>query len=230
MNTDLVIPFLNAVVTSVISALGVSTVIAIFLIFGVIAAKVINLIIKGILQQAKVEEKIKKMGLERALFGFTVTGILTKLIDAYIILLSLILATSVVNNIIMVQLAMALLAYLSTLTQGIVLLVAVLFIATYVGNIIETSNRTFSHQISKIVKFIIIYIGIIITLPLVFPNVRGTVDILSNILVLFLSAISIAFAIAVGIALGLGLKEPIEKAAAKNQDLFDNLFKSIRKK
>ena len=228
---DIIAGFSGSLVGNTLNAVYVAVIFAVLFILGAIVAKIVNIAIRGLLRRGRLEEKIKAKNLENALLGFSITRIVTALASAYIVLVFLGAAADIVNMPFMTSVIYGLIGYLTSLTQGLAIIVAVLFVAAYISNIICTSGRClFNKQIATAVKFILAYLALIMALPLILPNVQGSVAVLSSILTLFISALVVAFGLAVGLALGLGLKDSVAAAAKKNQPLFDELFARAGKK
>lgn len=229
--SDIISGFSSSLVGNALNAVYVAVVFAVLFVLGAIVAKIVNMVIRGLLARGKLEEKIKARNLENALMGFSITRIVAVLVSVYIVLVFLGAAADIVSMPFLTSVIYGLIGYLTSLTQGIALIVAVLFVATYISNIICTSGKClFSKQIATAVKFILAYLALIMALPLILPNVQGSVAVLSSILTLFISALVVAFGLAVGLALGLGLKDSVAAAAKKNQGLFDELFAKVGKR
>lgn len=210
-------------------ALTAAILFGVFLILGLLAAKILNSIIKKLLLKGELEERIIAKNLQGALLGFTVTRIVTVLVKLYVVLAFLGAAANIAGIAFFTSLITGLISYLASLSQGIIIISALLFIATYLTNTFKDGKFIFARQIALAVKATIAYIGLILALPLILPN--ATVSVLANLLLLAGSAVVVAFGLGVGLALGLGLKDAVSKAATKNQALFDDLFtKAMTKK
>jgi hypothetical protein len=229
MATTILMDFANSLFSKTMAALSVAIIFAVLFIVGLIVAKIVNGVIKEVLKRGRLEEIIKSKGLENALLGFRVTQIITTLVGLYIVLVFLAAAADIVMIGSLIYTLTGLISYLSSFSQGVIIIAIVLFIATYVTNVIKSSGRfLFAKQIASVIKFIIAYLGLILALPLLLPN--SSVEVLTDILTLTMQALVVAFGLAFGLALGLGLKDPISKAATKNQALFDEVFSRVGKR
>jgi hypothetical protein len=140
-------------------------------------------------------------------------------------------ATQVVESQFFTSIIQGFLNYLPLLAQGLVLIVATLYVAAFISNTIKSKKDLFmSHQLALGVQLFLGYLAIVMALPLILPGLGTQIQILENLLVLFIQAVILAFGLAVGLSFGLGLKDPISKAALKNQDIFDSLFARFKKK
>ena len=120
--------------------------------------------------------------------------------------------------------------YLPSLFQGIIVIVGVLFIASYVTNTIKRQKTLFAEELSFVLKLLIAYVGVILALPLFLPNLAPQIMVLERLLELFMSALFVAFGLAVGLGFGLGIKDAVAKSAKKHQHVFDGIFGHIAKK
>ncbi len=221
--------FGNMLLTRTTGALYVAIVFAVLFIVGLVVAKIVNSVIKEILKKGKLEDAIKAKGLENALLGFKVTQVITTLIGLYVVLVFLGAAADIVSIGSFTATINGLIGYLASFSQGVIIVGIVLFIATYITNVIKKSGKfLFAKQAASVLKFVIAYLGLILALPLLLPE--ATTNVLTDILALAIQALVVAFGLAVGLALGLGLKEPISKAATKNQNLFDEVFAKVGKR
>ncbi len=200
----------------------------IFLIIGYLVAKIVNSIILKALQGIRLEEWVKNRNLQGALGGFTLTGLILLLVKVSIVIAFLGAAVQVVQVAFFTELLGGLLGYIVSLTKGLVIVVAFLFVSKYLTNIIRSEKRFLSGQVAFGIRALLAYIAIIIALPFFLPG--ANVEVLIQLLTLLLQAVILAFGLAVGLALGLGLKDSVSKAAAKNQPAFDSFFGKLGKK
>lgn len=214
-----------------LDSLYVAAIFAVAFIVGIVIAEIVTRIIKEIFKRGKLEERIRARGLQNALLGFNLTQIITVLLKVYIVFTFLGAATDIASVQFLTNIVQMLLNYLASFSQGVAIIVATLFVAAYITNIIKKQQRVlFAKQLALGLQIFIGYIALILALPLILPNVGGEAAILSRLLELLITAIIVAFGLAVGLSLGLGLKDPISKAAQKNQQLFDDVFSKIGKK
>jgi uncharacterized membrane protein len=206
-------------------------IVLIFLAIGYFVAKIVNMFVFKALERIKLEEWIKRKGLQNALAGFSLTSLILILIKIYIVFAFLGAAAEVINVTFFTQVISALLAYLPSLVQGLAIIIATLFIAAYITNTIRSKKDLFlSEQLAFGVQVLIAYIALILALPLLLPNLGSQIKVLIDLLNLIVTALIIAFGLGVGLALGLGLKDSISEAARKHQDIFDNFFAKFGKK
>lgn len=219
----------------------VLAVIAILVFFGIgyLIARVINMVIHRFFESIRLEEFIKERNLSGALFGFTVTQIVTVYVKLYVVLASLGLGINLAEALAQQYLGLGIpfitenvitpfLAYLPSLAQGVIIVVVALFAAKYLANTIKASKMLMGRQLAVAVQILITYIALVLSLDLVLPNVDTTIFL--KLLEYLLMALIFAFGLGTGLAFGLGLKEPIAKAASKNQKLFDDLIGRLGRK
>ena len=219
---------LNLIAIRAVEAVWAIIAIAIFLVIGVIVAKIVAWIIGKALEGVKLEAFMKKHKVHNAMLGFTLTQIITALIGVYIIFVSLGAAAQMISITFVSDVILGILAYIPSLAQGILIIVAALLIADYVTNWIKDKKSiAFSHQIGIAIEVLIAYIAVVMALPSILPNVDTTI--LLRLFELLLTGLVIAVCGGLALALGLGLKAPIEKAGLKNQHVFDSLFGKLSK-
>lgn len=222
---------MNNLVNNFIEGLVAALVVIIFFILGYIIAAILVNVLRNIIKQLEVEEKITQYGLGKALMGLTVTDILTKLLKVYIIFAFLGAAAQIVNIRFFSDIIAGFLGYLPSLTQGLAIIVVALFIAEYfVTRLRENKEIAFAGYLATGVKILFIYVAIAMSIRLILPNLGTEALLLQHILEYGIIAVFAAFTIGFGLALGMGLKDPISKAALKNQDQFNNFFSIIKKK
>lgn len=219
---------MNLIAIRIVEAVWAIIAIAVFLVIGVIVAKIVAWIIGKALEGVKLEAFLKKHKVHNAMLGFSLTQIIQALIGLYIIFVSLGAAAQMISINYVSNIILKILGYIPSLAQGILLIVAALLIADYVTNWIkEKKSVVFSHQIGVAIEVLVAYIAVVLALPLILPNVDITI--LLELFKLLLTGLVIAICGGFALALGLGLKTPIEKAASKNQHVFDSLFGKLSK-
>lgn len=225
---DLLLTLGNMTIEVIIAAVVITA----FFVVGYAVAKVINKIIMHALEYKHItlEERIKKRGLERALMGFSITKLITIFVKIYVVFAFLGAAADILAIAFISRIVSAFLAYLPSLAQGVAIIAGTMLIATYVANHITADrNMRFGNYLAVGFKIALTYVALLMALPLVLPNV--SVEPLMSILSYLMLVLVVGVGLAVGLALGLGLKEPIAKAAMKNQEAFDDFFgKAIKKR
>ncbi len=166
--------FGNTLLTRTTDALYVAIVFAVLFLVGLVVAKIVNSVIKEILKKGKLEDTIKAKGLENALLGFKVTQVITTLIGLYVVLVFLGAAADIVNIGSFTGTINGLIGYLASFSQGVIIVGIVLFIATYITNVIKKSGKfLFANQAASVLKFIIAYLGLILALPLLLHKIHS---------------------------------------------------------
>lgn len=217
--------------------LVIVAVLAVLVFFGVgyLIARVINMVVRHFLERIKLEEFIAERNLSKALFGFTVTKIVTIYIKLYVVLASLGFGIALAESLTEMTIPflsqyviVPFISYLGILAQGIVIIVAALFIASYIANTIRESKMLMGRQLAVALQLLIAYIALILALPSILPNIDPTIFL--KLLEYFMLALIFAFGLGTGLAFGLGLKDPISKAATKNQKIFDDIISRFGRK
>ncbi|VVB52125.1 Uncharacterised protein [uncultured archaeon] len=219
----------SAVATNVVNrgidAILAVVVVLVFLLLGNIVASVIASVVQAFLKKVKLEETIADYGLEDALAGFTISQIATVILKVYLIFLFLGAAADVINIPFLTRIIYEFINYIPSLVQGLLVVIILLFVASYVGNTIQKEKKiAMAYQLALGIKIFLAYIGLIIALPLLLPGVGDKLAVLERILELFITAIVIAFGLGMGLALGLGLKDTVARVAEKHEDTIDGLF------
>ncbi|MEM2948499.1 MAG: hypothetical protein QXY05_03725 [Candidatus Anstonellales archaeon] len=191
-----------------------------------IVAWIVERIFSGVVwkisENLRVEKRIKDAGLENALLGFTLTGIVVLLIKLYIYLLALTIAGDVSGVPALEMWGFSALGYIHSAVQGIILLIATLFVADYIANRINKSKVMFANALAIVVEVFIVYNGVVLSLPALMPS--ADTSLLKDAFMIVLGAFAIAFAIGAGLALGLGLKDTISTIAKKKQRTIEKLL------
>lgn len=234
---------LTSVVSSWVNTvlIVVLAVIAILVFFGIgyLVARIVNMVIHRFLESIRLEEFIKEHNLSGALLGFTVTQIVTVYVKVYIVLASLGLGINLAEQLsaqyaglhipfITENVLEPFLAYLPVLAQGIIIVVVALFVAKYLANTIRASKMLMGRQLAVAIQILIAYVSLVLALPLILPQINTAIFL--KLLEYFFLAIIFAFGLGAGLAFGLGLKEPISKAATKNQKIFDDVVSKLGRK
>lgn len=226
--SGLITSWTNTILLVIVAVLAV----LVFFGIGYLIARIINMVAKHFLEKIKLEEFIAEYGLSKALLGFTVTQIVTVYIKLYVVLASLGFGIALAESLagmkipFLTEVVLApFISYLGVLAQGIVVIVAALFIATYLANTIRGSKMLMGRQLAVAIQILIAYVALILALPSVLPNIDTTVFL--KILEYFMLALIFAFGLGTGLAFGLGLKDSISKAANKNQKIFDDMIERI---
>ncbi len=197
-------------------------VVVLFVILGWIVGKVLAAALKRFLEHIKLEKSLKKRGVNDALFGFTVTGLLEKFVKLITYAAFLGIAADIVNLVFLGSVVYWFVGYVPLLVQGATVLALALLAVEYVSTHVKQSKMPFKNLVSALLKVFVIYTAIVIAMPLILPN--ADVSILANAFSLFVGALAFALGLGLAIALGLGLKDSIATVARKRSDDFEKLF------
>ena len=223
---DLLVSRLSEAFTSVtenfLVGLADVLVVVLFVILGWIVGKVLAAALKRFLEHIKLEKSLKKRGVNDALFGFTVTGLLEKFVKLITYAAFLGIAADIVNLVFLGAVVYWFVGYVPLLVQGATVLALALLAVEYVSTHVKQSKMPFKNLVSALLKVFVIYTAIVIAMPLILPN--ADVSILANAFSLFVGALAFALGLGLAIALGLGLKDSIATVARKRSDDFEKLF------
>ncbi|MFA4945950.1 MAG: hypothetical protein WC607_00195 [Candidatus Micrarchaeia archaeon] len=196
-------------------------VVVLFLILGWITGKLLAAALAKFLESVKLEKGLKRRGLEDALFGFTVTGILEKFVKLLSYAAFLGIAADVVNLSFLGVLVYWFVGYVPLFLQGAVIIVLALLGVDYLGNYLKASRMPFKRFLAAAAKFFVLYTAVTMALPLVLPN--ADVTLLYTAFTLFLGAAAVALGLGFAIAIGFGLKDTVASVARKRMDDFERI-------
>ncbi|MBN1160191.1 MAG: hypothetical protein JXA43_03100 [Candidatus Diapherotrites archaeon] len=215
--------------TGILGAFLALIVVLLFFAIGYIVAWIITTIVRKAMDEFEIEEKIAKQGITPTLGKYTLTTIINFFLTLYIIFLFLGQATEIVSLGYFSTVILWVLAYLPGLAQGILIVVAALLFARYIGDmIIGKKELAMAESVAFVIKVFVGYMALVIALPMFLPGVD--ISILQQAFVLFVAAVSVALGVGVAIALGWGLKDPIAISAKKHQQVFDGFFERLEAK
>ncbi len=216
-----------------IDTLMVAAIFAILFLIGVFVSGLVNNIIKKALTVGNFDNWLKRNSLQNALLGVSPLKIITTMVTLFTFVVAFGIAADLASSQIadigfLVGVMGGLLAYLVSLTEGLIIVIVALYAGTYIGNTIKKAQgMIFANQLAIGLQILIGYIALILALDRLLPGIDSSI--FEEILLWVVGAIILAFALGVGLALGLGLKDSISKAASKNQEAFDKLIGKIGK-
>lgn len=211
--------FLNNILQGVYAIV----ILAVLLFVGVYIAGWVGKVLKAFFDKIKFEKFLEGHGLHDAFLGFTLSGIMSVLVQLYIVLAFLGIAADVVNVPMLSYFSLQAINYYPLLLQGLVVLLFALMAGDYLTDKIKTSKKLpFANNIALLVEFFIAYNALVIVLPMLFPAASPTLLIWSFMAIL--GAFVLAFGLGAAIAIGLGLKDTVAEVAKKNKDKFNKLF------
>lgn len=188
-----------------------------FLVFGYIVAWfVADVILKRLLGLMKIEGRIKQVGLQDALVGFTLTGLITGFTKFYVVLMFVGSAAESFQLLLFNDVIKTLLFYIPSLLQGLAILVLALFLGDFItGKIRKSKAFPLSGLVATVIQVIIAYTAFVMALNLIFPSVD--ISILVNMFNLFFGALAVGSGLGIAIALGLGLKDSVAAIAKRKE-------------
>ena len=223
MAVDLTIAGLQAVVVNIVISLIIGLAL---LVIGYGVAVVLETILKRAFERSKIEEKLKEKGLNNALMGFSLSGIVTGLIKWIVFLWFLVAAINVIEEAFLVYKAgtatpvltsflTAFVNFLPALLQGIIVLIVGFLLADYLAGAVRKGLRVQANTVATAVKIIVIYFTV--TIALSNPAYGINVAIITNLFNYFVMAAAIGLGGGLAIAFGLGLKDSVSRVAKKHE-------------
>jgi hypothetical protein len=177
--------------------------------------------LKRFLEKIGLEKWIKRKGLDTALLGFTVTGVLCTFLKLVTIAVFLGIAADVAKLTFLLDVVRWFVSYVPLLVQGATILLIALLAGDYVTDRIKESKAPFARAVGMAFEVFIIYTALVMALPLLLPN--ADVEILKTAFILVVGGVVFALALGFAIAIGLGAKETIAKIAKKKESDFEKL-------
>ncbi len=197
-------------------------VVLIFLAIGWIVAKFLCYFLNKFLEKVGLEKWIKKKGMDTALLGFTVTGVLDVFLKLVTIAVFLGIASEVTRIVFLLDLVTWFVSYVPLLIQGATILMIALLAGDYVTDRIKESKAPFAKLIGTVFEVFVIYTALVMALPLVLPN--ADVEILNTAFVLIVGGVILALSLGAAIAIGLGAKESVARLAKKKEGDLEKLL------
>jgi hypothetical protein len=182
------------------------------LIIGYIFAVLLKRIMSRAMRGAKVDLRAKSIGLDKALFGISITNVLANALKWYVVIVSVYQACIVLNLTGVVLFINSFLVWIPNAVIGALMIVAGLAIANFFAEGIRKQEILFADIISTGAYGVILYFSIVLALP---KFGFTQIDILVDSFKYLVAGVAAGIAIAIGLAFGMALKEPIEDVIKK---------------
>jgi len=193
------------------------------MLIGIYVADLLGRVLKEFLKRVRLEKFLESHGVHDAFLGFTLSGIAIILLKLYVVVAFLGIAADAIKTPMLLVIAGQAIAYLPSLAQGLIILLAALMAGDYLTDRIrEHKKLPFANTIGIIVELFIAYNALVIALPLLLPAADPSLLVWSFLVLLAAFAIAVGFGAA--IAIGLGMKETVAGIAKKHKDKFDRLL------
>ncbi len=185
----------------------------------VLSNSIANRIISAIWKVFKIDETLEKFKLKDALLGIDIKSVFSTLLFVYLLLIGMILAMDlsikrVAGALEMQQVLRSILTYMSSLFQGVIILVLFLIIADLISDRIrEKDHLVMKDYLAMITQVFIAILGFVIAMPAIFPS--SNMQLLGQIVLVMFAGIALAFALAFGLAFGLGGQDVVAKRLEK---------------
>ncbi len=201
-----------------------------WVIVGLIIAKIIGIALKHAFEKLGIERKIKEKKLHNALLGFTITGTITFLFELAVFIVFLGFAASALNVNFFTQLVLNAIEWIRMIGMAIIIVFVGMFVGELLSNKVETSKIAFSNWWSIALEVFIVYITIIMALgvfvdPITNATIfEGAINLLIYSFTIAIAAVFIAVGLGMGIAIGLGGQDVVKGVLKKKQSDIEKLF------
>lgn len=183
-------------------------------IFGWLFAILLEKVVRKAMRGAQMEVWSRKVGLEKALFGTSITKLTSVSLKWYVVIVTLSQASLSLGLMGITNFFNSILMWIPSAIVGMLMMIGGLAFANFVSEGIRRQEMIFSDIGASIAYGVIIYFAIVLALPKFgFENI----DILVDAFVYIIAGISAGIAIAIGLAFGLALREPIEEIVKRSK-------------
>lgn len=176
-------------------------------------------IIAVIWERAGLEKLLEQHKLKDALLGIEIRGVANLLLFLYLFFIGLILVMDISLKQISAslqiqQVLVGIMGYMSSLIQGVVILIVFLLLADLISDKIrEKEHLMFKDYLAMIVQAFIAILGFVVSMPAIFPS--SNVELVGNVVLVMFAGIAFGFALAFGLAFGLGAQDIVAKRLEK---------------
>jgi len=202
----------------------------IWVIVGLIIAKIIGIALRHAFEKLGIERKIKENKLHNALLGFTLTGTITFLIELAVFIVFLGFAAVSLNVNFFTTLVLNAIEWIRMIGTAVIIVFVGMFFGELVSNKIEKSNIAFSNWWSIALEVFIVYLTIIMALgvfidPLTTaPIFEGAINLLIYAFTIAIAAVFLSLGLGFAIAVGLGGKDVVKNVLKKKEKDIEKLF------
>ncbi|MFH1056603.1 MAG: hypothetical protein V1717_02295 [Candidatus Micrarchaeota archaeon] len=196
-------------------------ILVVFLGIGWIVSVFLVSILENFLLQIGLEKQLRKRSIHDALFGFTLTDVLGKVLKLLTLAVFLGIAAEVTSLVFVGELVSWFVGYIPLFVQGVAVLLIALLGGDYITDKMRSSSVPFKNLIAWVLEAFIIYTGVVIALPLFLPNADASI--LRTAFLLLLGSVALAFGLGMAIAIGLGLKDTVARVAKKKEGDLEKL-------
>lgn len=177
---------------------------AILLLISFLVSWIFEKIVRGMLERIEADKWSRKHGLEKAIFGLSITDIISRTVKWYIMILFL---REVVLRLDLIELAgffSAVILWIPSWIIGGAIIIGALMLANFLKEKIKASDMIFNDIIGGAVYVLIMYFAVVLTLPKF--GITNT-SLLEDVFRYVMIGISVGIAIAIGIGFGFAIKE-----------------------
>ena len=192
----------------------------IWVIVGLIVAKIIGIALRHAFEKLGIEKKIREKKLHGALLGFTVTGIITFLIELAVFIVFLGAAAATLNIAIITEIAFLATVWIGRIGMAATIIIIGLFLGELLSNKVEKSKIAFAHWWSIGIEIFIAYVAVVMAL-----NYLGfDTSLLTYAFTIAIGAVFFSLGLGFAIAIGLGGKTVVRDVLKKRQRDIEKLL------
>ncbi|MCS7122672.1 MAG: hypothetical protein NZ908_01810 [Candidatus Micrarchaeota archaeon] len=176
-------------------------------------------IISVIWNKAGLEKILEQYKLKDALLGIEIKSVANVLLFLYLFLIGLVLVMDIsikqiAGSLQIQQVLVGIMGYMSSLIQGVVILMVFLLLADLISDKIrEKEHLMFKDYLAMVVQAFIAILGFVVSMPAIFPS--SNVELVGNVVLVMFAGIAFGFALAFGLAFGLGAQDIVAKRLEK---------------
>ncbi|MCX8154412.1 MAG: hypothetical protein N3C61_01095 [Candidatus Micrarchaeota archaeon] len=176
-------------------------------------------IVSVIWNKAGLEKILEQYKLKDALLGIEIKSVANVLLFLYLFLIGLVLVMDIsikqiAGSLQIQQVLVGIMGYMSSLIQGVVILMVFLLLADLISDKIrEKEHLMFKDYLAMVVQAFIAILGFVVSMPAIFPS--SNVELVGNVVLVMFAGIAFGFALAFGLAFGLGAQDIVAKRLEK---------------
>jgi len=176
------------------------------LLAGIIAGKLVGVIVKKILEAIKIREGLEAINAEPTFLGMDIVDLVSIFAKWYTYLYFIIAALMLLN---IPELAVFI-EEVKSLSVMVIEAIIVLYIGIQVANYVKRSLELYSKSsfVAMVSYYFVLYIAAIIALTALYPRAA---ELLNYILLILVGSLGFGIAMGIGIAVGFGTKDVVAK-------------------
>jgi len=180
------------------------------LLAGIIAGKLIGVIVKKVLEALRIREGLEAINAEPTFFGIDIVDLVSVFAKWYTYLYFIIAALMLLN---IPELAVFI-EEIKALSVSVLEAVIILYIGVQIANYVKRGLELYSKSpwMALIVYYFVLYIAAILALTALYPKAA---ELLNYLLLIIVGSLGLGLAVGIGIAVGLGTKDVVAKMVSR---------------